>query len=214
MKMRKDESFIDFELKCEKQIKYCNFTKEQAEEELAEALIRRSVPEISKQLRLLAPTLQSDLFAIIKQGTHLDHMRKEDEENKDINESQYVRPVMNLQQERNRSFQSDRFNRRNQRYNPYQRKFSNERQNRSFGERKFNVPKRDPCAKCAEFHGFNSCPAQNRKCMNCHRWGHYSKCCKSPFPKQQNTKEEVKHINQVKIESEKFENINSDEEED
>lgn len=77
-KMADEESFVDFELRCEKQIKYCNFSRDQRDEEMADALIRRSVPETSKTLRLLAPTFQNDIFAIIKQGTHLDNMRKED----------------------------------------------------------------------------------------------------------------------------------------
>lgn len=215
LKMRSDESFVDFELKCEKQIKYCNFPDEQAEEELAEALIRRSVPEISKHLRLLAPTLQNDLFAIIKQGTHLDNMRKEDEENKETNEN-FERPVMNLHKERFRgSRNSYLYQRKEQRYNPYQRKFGNERQSGLRGAQRTNFNQKERCEKCGEIHAYNSCPAYNRKCMKCHRWGHYARCCKSSYQKDGNVvtiKEDVRNINQVKFESEKCENINSEEE--
>lgn len=186
MKMRRDESFVDFELKCEKQIKYCNFSKEQAEEELTEALIRRSV---------LAPTLQSDLFSIIKQGTHLDHMRKEDEENKDPYEN-VLKPVMHLQRTGN-----DRLNHRKlqQRFNPYQRKSESDQQNRFSRIQNINSPKRELCGKCSEYHAYNCCPAQNRKCMKCQRWGHYARCCKSPSINNANSnlKETVKSINQT-----------------
>ncbi|KAL5289890.1 hypothetical protein ACFFRR_009722 [Megaselia abdita] len=86
LRMAHTESFVDFELRCEKQINIAN-------EELADALTRRSIPEISKTLRLLAPTFENNIFAIIRQGTHLDNLRKADDEQKsEIDAS--VKPVM------------------------------------------------------------------------------------------------------------------------
>lgn len=114
IKMKEDESFLDFYLRLEKQLKYCDYAKQQANEELADALIRRSVLVIARQLRAMMPTLQTDVFAIIKQGTHFDNMRKEDEEGKQSEVQREVeKPVMAVRKEG--------YSKPQQRYTPYHR---------------------------------------------------------------------------------------------
>lgn len=207
LKMSHDESFVDFELRCEKQIKYCNFSKEQRDEELADALIRRSIPEISKHLRLLAPTFYDNIFAIIKQGTHLDFIRKEENEIKSEVDG-FVKPVMSLQ--------GGKFSNRS-RYDPYQRNRqsggvkSSHWHSRSGGS---SSSYREPCGKCSEKHQFGNCPARGKRCMKCRRWGHFAKCCRATVGRDHHTasKDEVQNINQVKAEKEKREVGSSDEE--
>lgn len=200
MKMSPEESFVDYELRCEKQMKYCNFSKIQADEELADALIRRSVPEISKQLRLLAPTFQNDIFSIIKQGTHLDHIRKEE-----YHKSQEVeaKPVMSVRREFAPKYNVNQYHRPA----PYQKQYHDKRESpiRNWVPRSrnptFSRSRSVTCGKCSEHHEIGNCPAQGRRCTNCKRWGHFSKCCKATSTRDHEIpiKEEVKNINQVKF---------------
>lgn len=209
MKMVHEESFVDFELRCEKQIRYCNFSKEQSDEEMTDALLRRSIPEISKPLRLLAPTFQNDTFAIIKHGTHLDNIRKEEATRK-LEEEAFVKPVMSVERESNRY---------KPRYAPYNKRLQSRRdapRNWVPKGRSSEFSKRVACGKCSEYHQFGNCPAKGRKCMKCGRWGHYARCCKAtPSGNHESgLKNEVKDINQVKFEkeNENRSNISSDEE--
>lgn len=212
MKMRSDESFVDYELRCEKQIKYCNFSKEQHDEELAEALIKRSVAEISKHLRLSALTLQTDIFAIIKQGTHLDHIRREESEIQKQQE-EVVKPVMAVQREKYQ-------NPRPSRFVPYQKGYKGGEKERprnwipKFRGAGNGHRKQDVCGKCAEVHQWGNCPASSRKCMKCNRWGHYAKCCRSTVSNDRLERKdnEAKTVNQVKCEDEKRIKCSSDEE--
>lgn len=159
IKMRNDESFVDFSLRCEKQLKYCNFGKEQADEELSEILIKRSVPEISKHLKLAALTLQNNVFDIIKQGTHLDNLRREESEQQ---QEEMVKPVMAV--EVNRKYRNPG--------NSKSRFLAVNRSNRGNQERPRNwVPQRrvdqprkpDVCGKCADIPRQGNCPARYRK---------------------------------------------------
>lgn len=220
LKMSQEESFVDFELRCEKQIKYCSFSKEQADEELADALIRRSIPEISKHLRLLTPTFDNNIFAIIKQGSHLDHIRKEEAEMKSEVES-FVKPVMSLQREpyasqsRNAPYYRNSQNNsaRQSRNAPYYRNPQNNRgrsMNWTPRSEGFRSSSGGPCGKCSENHQFGNCPAKGKRCMKCGRWGHYAKCCRATVAR--NHEEEARSINQVKFENEKHEMKSSDEE--
>lgn len=207
LKMADAESFVDFELRCEKQIKYCNFSKEQSDEELADALIRRSIPEISKTLRLLAPTFQNDIFAIIKQGTHLDNIRKEENRSRSEEEA-LVKPVMSVQRES--------YNHK-PRFAPYNKRFQNERdkpRNWVPKGRSSGYSKREVCGKCSEYHQIGNCPAKGRRCMKCRSWGHYARCCKATTSRnyEREMHNEVKDINQVKFEQVKRSNSSSDEE--
>lgn len=174
IKMSQEESFVDYQLRCEKQMKYCSFSEDQADEELADALIRRSIPEISKQLRLLAPTFQNDIFSIIKQGTHLDNIRKEEHVNRQEVE---IKPVMSVRRET-----LPKYNVNRHRQSPYQKNFqqySERPRNWVPRFRNSSVSRIVECGKCSERHEIGNCPARGRRCMNCRRWGHFAKCCKA-----------------------------------
>lgn len=213
MRMKADESFVDYELRCEKQIKYCNFSKEQVEEELSEALIKRSVPEISRHLRLSAITLQNDIFAIIKQGSHLDHIRREEAVLQQQQEA-LIKPVMAVQLRK----QHQNFNNsRQSRFVPYnQRSHGGNEGPRNWVPkfRSFGSSKQDVCGKCAGVHRWGICPAKERKCMKCNQWGHYARCCKSTTSTDRagSMDKEVKSVNQVKSEICKRSGGSSDEE--
>lgn len=194
IKMSQDELFVDYQLRCEKQMKYCNFSIDQADEELADALIRRSIPEISKQLRLLAPTIQNDIFSIIKQGAHLDSIRKEEQLN---NQEVEVKPVMSVRRE---TF--PKYNVNNHRQSQYQKNFQHYNEKpRNWVPRFRNAPisKIIECGKCSRHHEIGSCPARGRRCMNCKRYGHFAKCCKSTTSRdsENEIKNEAMNINQV-----------------
>lgn len=213
MKMKAEEFFVDYELRCEKQLKHCNFSKEQADEELAEALIKRSVPEISKHLRLSAITLQNDIFAIIRQGSHLDQIRREEAENK-AQQDELIKPVMAVQREYPQRFK----NPRQSRFVPYNNRFKSENEkprhwipnSRGSGGTK----RQEVCGKCSTVHEWGSCPAKGRICMKCKRWGHFARCCKAPTSSDRasSVDVEVKTINQVKTEHVKNLKDSSDEE--
>lgn len=211
IKMRNDESFVDFSLRCENQLKYCNFGKEQGDEELSEILIKRSIPEISKHLRLAALTLQNNVFAIIKQGTHLDNIRREEFENKQQQE-EFVKPVMAVGMER--KYRNP--NNSRGRFVPFHR--GNQERPRNWIPRQQGVDQRrqEVCGKCADSHRPGNCPARYRKCNKCNRFGHYARCCKStPTNDRLESKDhEAKAVNQVKDEVKKRWKFSSDEEED
>lgn len=203
LKMSSDESFVDFELRCEKQIQYCNFAKEQRDEELADALIRRSVPKISKHLRLMAPTFYNNIFAIIKQGTHLDHIRKEENEIK-AEVDALIKPVMSVQREKFAG---------KPRYVPYPYQRDDgfrQRQGYSTSGRT-GTPNPGICGKCSGKHPYGNCPAKGKRCMKCRRWNHFARSCRENIGRDQ-FKEEVQHINQVKFDNENRAEERSDEE--
>lgn len=216
MRMKYEESFVDYELRCEKQIKYCNFSKEHADEELAEALIKRSIPEISKHLRLSAFTLQNDIFAIIRQATHLDHIYREEAELKAQQQDASMKPVMAVQSEQRQRRQSFS-NSRQSRFVPYKKNFNAENEKPRNWLTKFHrtgPSMQDACGKCAGVHQRGNCPANGRRCMKCKRFGHYARCCRSEdsSDRKESMDLEVKTVNQVKPEIDKRPKYNTDEE--
>lgn len=207
MKMKSEESFMEYVSRCEKQIKCCNFFKEQEDEEFLEALVKRSIPDISKFLRIFARSFQGDIYAVISQGTDLDNMRREQKQQQEETE---VRPVMAVQKERFRA--TNRF-----RFSPYKNRFREEKERPRNWTHKFRAsgpPRSKICMKCGEDHQWGNCPANFRRCNKCRRWGHFAKCCKSANYENTgvNIDAEVKNINQVKNETDKRLKFSSDEE--
>lgn len=211
LKMRDDESFVDFSLRCENQLKYCNFGKDQADEELSEILIKKSIPEISKHLRLAALTLQNNVFDIIKLGTHLDNIRREELEKKQQQE-ELVKPVMAVGMERNYR----KTNNFRGRFVPFNR--GNQERARNWVPKQHGVDRRrqEICGKCGDSHHPGNCPANYRKCNKCNLFGHYARCCKSTATsgRSEPKDHEAKAVNQVKQEVKRRLKFSSDEEED
>lgn len=211
MKMRNDESFVDFSLRCETQLKYCHFEKERADEELSEVLIKRSIPEISKHLLRNALTLQNNVFAIIKQGTHLDNIRRDELENKEKEE--LTKPIMAVGVER----RSQNYNNSRGRFVPFNRsdRGNQERPRNWVPKQRGGMNSKDSeCGKCAGFHRLGDCPARYRRCNKCNRYGHYVRCCRSTITndRMEQKNNEVKAVNQVKTEAKRCLKFSSDEE--
>lgn len=80
MKMRSDEAFADWVLRLESQSRFCEFTEEQRKEELVQALLRRSVPEIAGKLYEMSDVFENSVEKIISHGKHLDYIQKEAKE--------------------------------------------------------------------------------------------------------------------------------------
>ena len=80
MQMKEAEPFSDWVLRLETQAKFCNFGVQQREEEFLQALLRRSVTEISEKLCEMSNIFNNILERIIHHGKHLDYIRLEAQE--------------------------------------------------------------------------------------------------------------------------------------
>lgn len=185
MKMKSSESFADWVLRLEAQAKFCDFEVVQKNEEIMQALLRRSIPEISGKLYEMSGLFKNKLSKVIKQGHHLDHVRSETtaatEQQKD--DKSIVEASMSgtaMKEEENRIMYVDQ---PSARYKPYKQK-----QGRSFlMEPRNNWAPRNAgyknhkinCTSCGREHALKNCPAFRAKCYKCDRTGHFASVCRS-----------------------------------
>lgn len=172
MKMKNSEAFSDWVLRLERQAKFCDFKRDQRDEEFVQALLRRSVPGIGEKLFEMSDFLGNDLERIINHGKHLDYIRSEADEAKkfaeevqdssgqeqDASSATGVRPVnaLHVRQFGFRNAQ-DRYRGTSKgRFEPYN---ANPR-------RRFWSSKEHPsnsCDKCGRSHGPRECKAYRMK---------------------------------------------------
>ncbi|KAL4704341.1 hypothetical protein ACJJTC_010726 [Scirpophaga incertulas] len=86
-----------------------------------------------------------------------------------------------------------------------------ETQKNTYYERKvYNENKKKECQRCGYIHGFK-CPAFNKQCIKCRKFGHFAKMCRNVVKVIQQEDEEnfvlsVKHVDSVK-KSELYESV-------
>lgn len=218
MRMKATETFSDFVLRLENQAKFCDFSREQKEEEFIQTLLRRAVPEISEKLYEMSDFLGNNLERIINHGKHLDYIRAEVEESKvstengqhnktpERNES-YVTDVetVNAIQTWKQNFRTDR--RDHRKYSGKLNDISHsDLRKRTWDSRQ---QKHRNCQNCGKFHGPRECKAFRAKCYNCGKLNHFAEFCFSNRKSMMNPerglnykpvgdlKNEAKLINQV-----------------
>lgn len=76
------------------------------------------------------------------------------------------------------------------------------------GQRNRSNNRSEVCTRCAQKHRFK-CPASNVECNNCHKKGHYAKCC---YFKKDNNKGNKSSVNEVKSQSQDSNNSQKREE--
>lgn len=215
MKMKADEAFADWVLRLESQSLFCEFTEEQRKEELVQALLRRSTPEIAGKLYELSDIFDNNVEKIISHGKHLDYIKKEADESgsgiaghphnaeapKDLQESEW-KPVNALH--------ARKFASKQNRFTPYRtgsdRDGARSSRNRSdrFGNRSYNSAS---CGNCGNRHDPGQCRAFRVRCFKCNKVGHYAEFCRSSKRSSETKlsidsgdfKREAGRINQVEI---------------
>lgn len=191
MRMNSSESFSDWVLRLENQAKFCDFGREQRQEEFIQALLRRSVPGIAEKLYEMSDFLGNDLERIINHGKHLDYIRAEanearksaeggssaagleHEERRDTD----VRPV-NAVHIRKSESGGGHFNRfRGSSRNRFESRYSYSR-DRPINPRDSAVVRN--CQNCGWIHGPRECKAHRARCYHCDKIGHFAEFCHSP----------------------------------
>ncbi|XP_055585203.1 uncharacterized protein LOC129752388 [Uranotaenia lowii] len=227
MCMSSNETFTDWVLRLEGQVKFCEFRPEQREEELLQALLRRSIPEISRKLYEISDVLGNNLERIIDHGKHLDFIRSENSEpdgkvdstkelDHEFSNDRAVKPVNALHTRHpiNRGIRT-----RNPGYESFGNQLNNRGGNQRFRNQKHFEKKWSPlsqniiqeCDDCGKEHRPRSCKAFRAKCFSCGKRGHYAEFCRSTRNKvfsdrdngperQLDLKKESSRINQVDIE--------------
>ncbi|XP_065091668.1 uncharacterized protein LOC135712642 [Ochlerotatus camptorhynchus] len=198
MRMGTSEPFVDWVLRLETQAKFCEFEAEQRNEEFVQALVRRSVLQIATKLYEMSNIFNNNLELITAHGRHLDYIRMESEESKQIvmneggssieelktHEGTVVKPVNAVVSQnshfgpmRHGSYRGSRSeaNNRNFRFQGVSSlgragRFKNTSQN---------------CLKCGSIHGPKQCRAYRVKCYTCGKEGHFAEFC---FSKNSATK--------------------------
>lgn len=184
MRMKPAETFSDFVLRLENQARFCDFGREQREEEFVQALLRRAVPGIAEKLYEMAEFLGNDLERIINHGKHLDYIRAEAEEPKmsaaesrqnDTPERDSAHPTeaVNAVQMWKQNFRKGQV---------AHQKYSGERNDYSdYGSRKRTWNSRQQvrrsCQNCGRVHGPRECKAFRAKCYNCGKLNHFAEVC-------------------------------------
>ncbi|KAL4710396.1 hypothetical protein ACJJTC_008798 [Scirpophaga incertulas] len=84
------------------------------------------------------------------------------------------------------------------------------RKNTYYERKVYNENKKKECQRCSYIHGFK-CPAFNKQCMKCRKFGHFAKMCRNVVKVIQQEDEEnfvlsVKHVDSVK-KSELYESV-------
>ncbi|XP_058452583.1 uncharacterized protein LOC131431101 [Malaya genurostris] len=216
MRMKTTEPFVDWILRLENQAKFCEFSIGQREEEFIQAVVRRSIPDISKKLYEISNVFNNSLEKIIDHGKHLDYIRAETEDDK--NRVRDAKSVSNPERESMeetevKSVNAVKFSKFQQAAKPAwtDRRFEPYRSTNRMQDRRWDSQKRvnrdEPtgfnCKKCGQQHGPRQCKAFRVRCFACKRFGHFAKYC-SPPPdyatsnKRENAiKSEVDKINQV-----------------
>nr|XP_049466046.1 uncharacterized protein LOC125907479 [Anopheles coluzzii] len=203
MKMKVHGPFADWVLRLEKQAVLCEFVGAQREEEIMQAVVRRSVPEISAKLYEMANFFGNNLERVISHGKHLDFIRTEDAERKlegeEGNSAQsqddrraLIRPMNDILSAKVPA----------NRCKPYETKWS---KMRAAGSRvQKNEEMREGmrlCTKCGRAHGWGQCKTFRAKCFSCGRTGHFAEFCFAA-KRNHNTmgmKQEAERVNQVEV---------------
>lgn len=197
MTQKGDESFTDWVLRLESQSKFCEFKDEQRKEELLQALMGKSVPELSEQLYVASSFLGNDLDKMIQHGQHLDNKRIQKAEafptsmldTEVPSNDSATRPVMYVGKRegyyKGRGINHNSSNR----FEPYNRNNRN------------NFNSRKECERCGKFHAPNKCPAYRSKCGKCGRFGHWVAKCQSNVRGNESEQDKktgvLKHISRI-----------------
>ncbi|XP_058827794.1 uncharacterized protein LOC131687716 [Topomyia yanbarensis] len=190
MRMGDTEPFVDWVLRLETQAKFCEFELDQSKEELMQALLRRSVPEIAQKLYEMSDVFSNNLEKIMTHGRHLDYMRMETDEAKQavkvessycsveqqLDDSRVVKPI-NAVLGQKFSYGPERqgFNHRSRWWADY--KNSRYRGESTRGRAGRYYTHRQNCSKCGRVHGPKECMAFRVKCYACGKEGHFAEFC-------------------------------------
>lgn len=185
LRMKSSESFPDFVLRLETQAKFCDFGREQREEEFVQALLRRSVPGISEKLYEMSDFFENDLERIVNHGKHLDYIRTEAVESKVTHEQGQIndepeRDVSNVKAVNaihtgRKSFRSDHHDRA--KYVDGRNGLSETSTRKRPWDNRQSA--RQACPKCGSVHGPRDCKAFRAKCYNCGKLNHFAEFCYS-----------------------------------
>lgn len=214
MKMKSTESFGDWMLRLEAQAKFCDFEVNQKNEEIMQALLRRSVPEISEKLYEMSGIFEDDLSKVMRHGQHLDHIRNENLAIKANAENPLGGPLTSEKTEETKQVMFVEKNA--SRYQPYRPKndgFQRDQprmtESRNWAPRKPGFQRyqgpvfNKDCTSCGREHASRNCPAFRAKCYKCERSGHFAIMCRSTSnikPRgddKKAVKKEAKQLNQV-----------------
>lgn len=199
MRMKAVETFSDFVVRLENQARFCDFSREQREEEFVQALLRRSVPSISGKLYEMSDFLGNDLERIINHGKHLDYIRAEAEEARtpfdegpqsNVPErDSYAADVktVNAIQKWKQVSRKDEYDRRKH-VDRRSDTGDSDRRKRTWDSRQLNRS----CQKCGKVHGPRECKAFRAKCYNCGKLNHFAEFC---FSSRQGTTNARRHRN-------------------
>lgn len=206
MEMREDEAFEDWIIRLETQAVFCEFGIDQENEEFMQAILRRSVPDISTKLYEMSEILGGDLERIKTHGQHLDFIRRESmgrkvEVKKEEISSEASSLVNALRYER-RGREFDVQHKRGG-HRGYNERGGHRGYNDRFHSRHHTIQK--TCSKCGSKHEPRRCRAFGKKCYKCNQIGHFAEFCRKGDSKpiknekdsKDNVQEEVKKINQV-----------------
>lgn len=220
MKQKAEEAFADWVLRLENQSKFCDYDHEQRGEEFAQALMTNSIPSLASKLYEVANLLGQNLQKIIQHGQHLDILRMKEEEacknelesiktsDEDYKQTE-TKPIMMLRSDGERKWQSQDW--REARYTPYRDARNNEiRRGENMrnwipnqrGQQRFEII---DCQKCGRKHQPRRCPAYNKRCNSCKRYGHFEALCygkmkdemKTEDGKREKSRKHTEAVNQV-----------------
>lgn len=217
MKMRENEPYEDWVLRLEGQAKYCDFDDNQREEEFRQALLRRSIPEISVKLYEASVMLGNDLQRIINQGKHLDEIRRETGEvvkqdekpnsnlNREEDDYKAVNVVRMEKPERNGRYDAGGPSRR---FSGGQKRYRDWPVNRGAWAKEPAAR----CTRCGRMHGQgqNKCAAFRVQCWNCGVWGHFAEFCQNPKVEEGGSRDHRYRTESVKGEAQRINQVDND----